>query len=290
MARFYINRFGRFSCVDPSLGSPGDPQSWNRYAYARNNPVNITDPSGQNWLFQLFGAVLAIFGIIFHQPWLVQLGMNIAGAGFGLPGHLGGFPGTPPTFPDPLGNTQATLNSIYHPGNYPPGLIIEDFLSASSPHIYWEDMGPCTKRLFGVTTRAFQAVVYPGGTGSPGVFGKFSGTLNDPSGLQFNFDVFTDPNSYTMPIGGDPMSPHTFGKVYDDHPFLNYVSTGLVYREALDTQIIETGNSLYIISKRLSLQQMHARDDSGSKTRPWHNDPPGIDLLECLERVGPFAR
>jgi len=38
VARFYINRFGRFSCVDPLLGKPADPQTWNRYAYVRNNP------------------------------------------------------------------------------------------------------------------------------------------------------------------------------------------------------------------------------------------------------------
>jgi RHS repeat-associated protein len=113
MARFYINRFGRFSCVDPSLGSPSDPQSWNRYVYVRNNPVNITDPTGQFWLFKLFGALIAILGVLLRIPALVQLGLNIAGVGFALPGNLSTSPGTPPTFPDPLGNIQ--LNSIYNP-------------------------------------------------------------------------------------------------------------------------------------------------------------------------------
>lgn len=299
MARFYINRFGRFSCVDPSLGTPGDPQSWNRYAYARNNPVNISDPSGQFWLFKLIGALLAIIGILL-EPFsagassaLIKIGLSIAGVGFGTPGSLGNAPGTPPTFPDPLGNTQATLNSIYHPID-PSQFGINNFLYAGTgSQIYLQDMGPCTKGLFGITTRAFQAVVYPngpGGTGHPGVFGKFSGTLNDPSGLQFDFDVFTDPNSYTMQLGGPPMARHTFGYVDPPHPFINYVSTGLVYSEALDTQIIETGNSLYLISGRLSLQQMHARDNADSKTRPNQNDPPGIDLLDCLEGYGPFGR
>lgn len=33
---------------DPLLnsGRPWEPQSWNRYAYARNNPLNIVDPTG----------------------------------------------------------------------------------------------------------------------------------------------------------------------------------------------------------------------------------------------------
>jgi RHS repeat-associated protein len=64
MARFYINRFGRFSCVDPLLGRPGDPQTWNRYADVRNNPINNVDPSGMGFLSFLanfFKMLLSIF-------------------------------------------------------------------------------------------------------------------------------------------------------------------------------------------------------------------------------------
>jgi hypothetical protein len=35
-------------------GDPSDPESWNRYAYARDNPVNLVDPSGQFSLFDIF--------------------------------------------------------------------------------------------------------------------------------------------------------------------------------------------------------------------------------------------
>lgn len=40
---------GRFLSVDPTWESAdlGRPQSWNRYAYVRNNPVNMTDPDGK---------------------------------------------------------------------------------------------------------------------------------------------------------------------------------------------------------------------------------------------------
>lgn len=46
-ARYYDAHLGRFISVDPVGGSNTDPQSWNRYAYALNNPVTVTDPSGQ---------------------------------------------------------------------------------------------------------------------------------------------------------------------------------------------------------------------------------------------------
>jgi RHS repeat-associated protein len=46
MARYNINRLGRFSSPDPLSGSIGHPQSLNRYAYARNNPVSFVDPTG----------------------------------------------------------------------------------------------------------------------------------------------------------------------------------------------------------------------------------------------------
>ncbi|MGH9644472.1 MAG: RHS repeat domain-containing protein [Terriglobales bacterium] len=98
MARSYINRFGRFGCVDPLLGQPGDPQSWNRYAYVRNNPTNSVDPSGKG----IISFLVNFFKILF------------SGVIGGLPGNVP-IAGTPPIFSDPLGDTQATLNSIYNP-------------------------------------------------------------------------------------------------------------------------------------------------------------------------------
>lgn len=47
-ARYYGNGLGRFTGVDPSLESINatEPQSWNRYIYCYNNPLNVTDPTG----------------------------------------------------------------------------------------------------------------------------------------------------------------------------------------------------------------------------------------------------
>jgi len=48
LARYYSSTQGRFSSVDPLMasGGVGDPQSWNRYSYAFNNPLRFTDPTG----------------------------------------------------------------------------------------------------------------------------------------------------------------------------------------------------------------------------------------------------
>ncbi len=45
-ARYYNDFTGRFLSVDPVLGNPGRPQSWNRYSYVQNNPTLYTDPTG----------------------------------------------------------------------------------------------------------------------------------------------------------------------------------------------------------------------------------------------------
>src|ERR1700741_405294 len=50
-ARYYGPSWGRFLSVDPGRDwDPRLPQSWNMYAYVRDNPVNATDPTGRNWL------------------------------------------------------------------------------------------------------------------------------------------------------------------------------------------------------------------------------------------------
>jgi len=48
-ARYYASALGRFMSPDPSgllAQRPDDPQSWNLYAYVRNNPLVLIDPSG----------------------------------------------------------------------------------------------------------------------------------------------------------------------------------------------------------------------------------------------------
>jgi RHS repeat-associated protein len=49
-ARYYASASGRFSATDPKIISRQrmyDPQQWNMYAYARNNPLVYLDPDGR---------------------------------------------------------------------------------------------------------------------------------------------------------------------------------------------------------------------------------------------------
>jgi RHS repeat-associated protein len=49
--RYYSNQHGRFTAVDPLLvsGKPGNPQTFNRYAYVGGNPLKRVDPNGTTW-------------------------------------------------------------------------------------------------------------------------------------------------------------------------------------------------------------------------------------------------
>lgn len=49
-ARYYGSKIGRFTTTDPVYTwreNLVDPQRWNRYAYARNNPLRYVDPDGR---------------------------------------------------------------------------------------------------------------------------------------------------------------------------------------------------------------------------------------------------
>ncbi|MGB4979955.1 MAG: RHS repeat-associated core domain-containing protein, partial [Anaerolineae bacterium] len=45
-ARYYDPALGRFAQADTLIPNPGNLQSLNRYAYAANNPLRFSDPSG----------------------------------------------------------------------------------------------------------------------------------------------------------------------------------------------------------------------------------------------------
>jgi RHS repeat-associated protein len=49
MARFNSGNAGRFLSPDPILGNATNPQSWNRYSFVLNSPLNYTDPTGKIW-------------------------------------------------------------------------------------------------------------------------------------------------------------------------------------------------------------------------------------------------
>src|SRR5712692_3953980 len=101
MARSYVNRLARFSSPDPLSGSIGNPQSLNKYAYAVNDAVNLTDPSGafscgSIWVscdpppppdphydpdFDLFGGPFAGGAVVQPPPPLIYIGGRKGGGG-----------------------------------------------------------------------------------------------------------------------------------------------------------------------------------------------------------------
>ncbi|MEW6085786.1 MAG: RHS repeat-associated core domain-containing protein [Chloroflexota bacterium] len=60
-ARFYSPALMRFLQPDSVLPDPSNPQNFNRYSYARNNPILYNDPSGHCAVF----CVIALAGIFF---------------------------------------------------------------------------------------------------------------------------------------------------------------------------------------------------------------------------------
>jgi len=51
-ARYYNMLTGRFETMDPAVGKITDPATLHRYAYAKNNPANAIDPTGQGALLE----------------------------------------------------------------------------------------------------------------------------------------------------------------------------------------------------------------------------------------------
>jgi RHS repeat-associated protein len=95
-ARLYDPLIGRFISPDSMVQAPYDPQTLNRYSYARNNPLIYTDPSGHIFLIDdiLIGAAIgAIIGGGAAAATDGDVGMGIltgaiGGAFFGAAGGL----------------------------------------------------------------------------------------------------------------------------------------------------------------------------------------------------------
>jgi RHS repeat-associated protein len=83
LARYYDSSVSRFCTVDPLGGQTDDPQSLNRYAYVRDDPVNLTDPTGQGF-WTWFADALSFVGDLFtggaFLPETIQLttGLSMA--------------------------------------------------------------------------------------------------------------------------------------------------------------------------------------------------------------------
>lgn len=67
--RVYDPRLGRFLSADPYVQASGNLQSFNRYTYVMNNPLNATDPSGYFWQMVVVAALKA-YKVYQYVSWL----------------------------------------------------------------------------------------------------------------------------------------------------------------------------------------------------------------------------
>jgi len=93
--RVYDPQLGRFLSADPVVQDATDLQAFNHYAYVRNNPLSLTDPSGFSFLGGIFNAIGKFFTGVFKavenavkailKNSLIRAIIQIAACAFGGP-------------------------------------------------------------------------------------------------------------------------------------------------------------------------------------------------------------
>jgi len=78
MVRYYDSSAARFCSADPVGGKFDDPQTWDRYTYVRNDPIDLTDPNGQSWWSDLLD-VLAV-ALTFILPEVAPAEFSLLGS------------------------------------------------------------------------------------------------------------------------------------------------------------------------------------------------------------------
>jgi RHS repeat-associated protein len=92
-ARYYLPEVGRFISPDSLVPDPQNPQSFNRYVYAANNPVKYSDPTG-HWFESFLDAAFIAYDVYDIQQnglnWTNGLSLAADVGGLALPVVTGG--------------------------------------------------------------------------------------------------------------------------------------------------------------------------------------------------------
>jgi RHS repeat-associated protein len=108
---YAVNRFhnfsvGRFTSADRATGTPSNPQSWNRYSYGSNDPVNRSDQAG-----------LDDDELPFYELSLDDIFALVDGGGgdYGFSDFLDVFGGGDDAFIEPIGPDPSLLEPLLGP-------------------------------------------------------------------------------------------------------------------------------------------------------------------------------
>ncbi len=211
MARYHVNRLGRFSSPDPMAGFIGAPQSLNRYTYVRGDPTNLVDPSGlcvptfsgppddltfEGWI--------CIDDSHYHAP--------------ELPGTEGGGGGGG----DPGGGRQEQE---------------EKEVTKTLPD--------CVDELFGVSLRSFT----PSRPGSSGAFVGYGPDSRRNRGNNATITVVNDVRTLSSSFMGWLTGSPTDGMTFGINPYRNFTANDVRNpSQILRIQVHELGHSLTYVT------------------------------------------
>ncbi|HEX3810303.1 MAG TPA: FG-GAP-like repeat-containing protein [Rhizomicrobium sp.] len=85
-ARIYDPTIGRFMSADTVIPNPMNGQSFNRYSYVNNNPMNLIDPTGMIPCWSCFGP--GVWGVSFDGNTISAAGAQLAFSGGVTPAEL----------------------------------------------------------------------------------------------------------------------------------------------------------------------------------------------------------
>jgi RHS repeat-associated protein len=264
--RKYESVNGRWSSPDPFKGSisVSDPQSFNRYAYVQNDPVNAVDPDGLNLVPV---KVCQVFG------WFPTDGH----------GHATG----PQEGPDVVVCSIVWVEVGGSPSDASAGAGPQ---KGKTPYVDKDVLNGCTQDYFGVTLKNFK----PSGRKNPGSFTGTGPSQLPSNRFPGNDQTFTVTNSTSYPInilkdkhdefsrasGEPPSTTDIWGLTMSSAPLLNYTGYNVpTPMDILVTQVHELGHSLDIIT---GIGYDDADKHGGQK------DLAGMTLENCVRSRGGF--
>ncbi len=180
--RVYDPVIARFVSADPIIQSPNDLQAYNRYAYVRNNPGSLTDPSGYSWFSDKWKQIrrVAIAAVA------VTICVSSAGAGCGLSAQMMVFSAT-----------MAARRTLDHGGTMRQAMSAAAFSAATSAVFYGvgQAYGVVSEGM--TATSAFATKVAMHGVAGCGVSAAGGGSCADgavSSGIAAGYSFLSDAN------------------------------------------------------------------------------------------------